>query len=101
MKLEMSPKRANDDSPLICQQGKAYKLNKHFLDLIHVSDTTALTLKESIYAVLWANGLSIQDIRGQGYDKASNTRGDWNRLKALVLNECLYAYYIHCMAYQL
>jgi hypothetical protein len=72
-----------------------------FLDLIHVSDTTALTLKESICAVLSANGLSIQDIRGQGYDGASNMRGEWNGLKALILNDCPYAYYIHCMAHQL
>jgi hypothetical protein len=71
-------------------------IKERFLDLIHVSDT-----KESICAVLSANGLSIQDIRGQGYDGASNMRGEWNGLKALILNECPYAYYIHCMAHQL
>ncbi|KAF0934874.1 hypothetical protein E2562_028877, partial [Oryza meyeriana var. granulata] len=76
-------------------------IKERFLDLIHVSDTTALTLKESICAVLSANGLSIQDIRGQGYDGATNMRGEWNGLKALILNECSYAYYIHCMAHQL
>jgi len=38
-------------------------IKERFLDLIHVSDTTALTLKESICAVLSANGLSTQDIR--------------------------------------
>ena len=76
-------------------------IKERFLDLIHVNNTTALTLKESICAVLSANGLSIQDIRGQGYDGASNMRGEWNGLKALILNECPYAYYIHCMAHQL
>ena len=76
-------------------------IKERFLDLIHVSDTTALTLKESICVVLSANGLSTQDIRGQGYDGASNMRGEWNGLKALILNECPYAYYIHCMTYQL
>jgi len=76
-------------------------IKERFLDLIHVSDTTALTLKESICVVLSANGLSTQDIRGQGYDGASNMRGEWNGLKALILNECPYAYYIHCMAHQL
>ncbi|KAF0933771.1 hypothetical protein E2562_019239, partial [Oryza meyeriana var. granulata] len=76
-------------------------IKERFLDLIHVSDTTTLTLKESICAVLLANGLSIQDIRGQGYDGASNMRGEWNGLKALILNECPYAYYIHCIAHQL
>uniref|UniRef100_A0A8I6XU49 HAT C-terminal dimerisation domain-containing protein n=1 Tax=Hordeum vulgare subsp. vulgare TaxID=112509 RepID=A0A8I6XU49_HORVV len=28
-------------------------------------------------------------------------RGEWNGLKALILQECPYAYYIHCLAHQL
>jgi hypothetical protein len=76
-------------------------IKERFLDLVHVKDTTALTLKNSICVVLTANSLSIEDIRGQGYDGASNMRGEWNGLKALILNECPYAYYIHCMAHQL
>ncbi|KAG2604865.1 hypothetical protein PVAP13_4NG097550 [Panicum virgatum] len=66
-------------------------IKERFLDLIHVKDTAALTLKDSICAVLSDNNLSVRDIRGQGYDGASNMRGD----------ECPYAYYIHCMAHQL
>jgi hypothetical protein len=69
-------------------------IKERFLDLVHVKDTAALTLKNSICAVLSDNSLNIQDIRGQGYDGASNMRGEWNGLKALVLNECPYAYYI-------
>jgi len=38
-------------------------IKERFLDLIHVSDTAALTLKEFICVVLSANGLSTQDIR--------------------------------------
>ena len=45
--------------------------------------------------------MNVQDIRGQGYDGASNMRGEWNGLKALILNDCPYAYYVHCMAHQL
>lgn len=74
---------------------------ERFLDLIHVKDTAAMTLKESICAVLADNNLSVNDIRGQGYDGASNMRGEWNGLKALILGDCPYAYYIHCMAHQL
>ena len=69
--------------------------------MVHVSDTTTSTLKESIYTVLASNDLSVQDIRGQGYDGASNMRGEWNGLKALILKDCPYAYYVHCMAHQL
>ncbi|GJN37158.1 hypothetical protein PR202_gb26084 [Eleusine coracana subsp. coracana] len=76
-------------------------IKERFLDIIHVQDTTALTLKESICAALTGNNLSVQDIRGQGYDGASNMRGEWNGLKALILNECPSAYYIHCMAHKL
>ncbi|KAJ1278816.1 hypothetical protein BS78_04G107800, partial [Paspalum vaginatum] len=76
-------------------------IQERFLDLIHVTDTAALTLKDSICAVLADNNLSVHDIRGQGYDGASNMRGEWNGLKASILKECPYAYYIHCMAHQL
>ncbi|KAL9671594.1 hypothetical protein QQ045_009164 [Rhodiola kirilowii] len=45
--------------------------------------------------------LAIESIRGQGYDGASNTRGEWNGLQALVARECSYAYYVHCLASRL
>ena len=61
----------------------------------------ALTLKDEIYSILSHHSLDIQDIRGQGYDGASNMRGEWNGLKALVSNDCPYAYYIHCFAHRL
>jgi hypothetical protein len=77
------------------------EIRERFINLIHVSDTCALTLKNSIIAVLADIGLNVQNIRGQGYDGASNMRGEFNGLKALVLQECPYAYYIHCLAHQL
>ncbi|XP_073353905.1 uncharacterized protein [Aegilops tauschii subsp. strangulata] len=76
-------------------------IQEHFVDVIHVNDTPALTLKETICTVLADNNLNVEDIRGQAYDGASNMRGEWNRLKALILKACPYAYYIHCMAHQL
>ena len=76
-------------------------MKKHFLGLIHVVDTTALTLKKGIYSLLSQHCLDIQNIRRQGYDGASNMRGMWNGLQALILNDCSYAYYIHCFAHRL
>ena len=76
-------------------------LRERFFGLVHVSDTAALTLKKSIYFVLSNHNLDIQNIRGQGYDGASNMRGEWNGLQALILKDCPYAYYIHCLAHQL
>ncbi|KAK9713266.1 hypothetical protein RND81_06G016100 [Saponaria officinalis] len=37
----------------------------------------------------------------QGYDGASNMRGEWSGLQTLFLNECPYAYYVHCFAHRL
>ena len=76
-------------------------IKERFLDVIHVTNTAALTFKEAICTILADNNLNVRDIRGQGYDGASNMRGEWNGLKALILNECPYAYYVHCMAHQL
>ena len=45
--------------------------------------------------------LDIQNIRGQGYDGASNIRGESNGLQALISHDCPYAYYIHCFAHRL
>jgi len=41
------------------------------------------------------------NIRGQGYDGANNMRGECNGLQALFINDCPYAYYVHCLAHQL
>ncbi|KAI3445151.1 hypothetical protein Pfo_001816 [Paulownia fortunei] len=35
------------------------------------------------------------------YDGASTMRGEWNGLQTLFLNECPYAYYVHCFAHRL
>lgn len=40
-------------------------------------------------------------MRGQGYDGASNMRGEFNGLKALILKDNPSAHYIHCFAHQL
>nr|GEV00001.1 hypothetical protein [Tanacetum cinerariifolium] len=76
-------------------------IKERFLDLVHVKDTNVLTLKNEILSSLSYLKLDVQDIRGQGYDGASNMRGEWNGLKALILNECPFAYYVHCFAHQL
>ncbi|XP_030964331.1 zinc finger MYM-type protein 1-like [Quercus lobata] len=76
-------------------------IKEHFFHVVHVRDTTALTLKNEICAVLSRYNLHIENIRGQGYDGASNMRGEWNGLQALFLKDCPYAYYVHCMAHRL
>ena len=76
-------------------------IQERFFDLVHVKDTLALTLKNEISDVISRHRLDIQNIHGQGYDGASNIRGEWKGLQALYLNDCPYAYYVHCFAYRL
>ncbi|XP_055960641.1 uncharacterized protein LOC130015115 [Mercurialis annua] len=53
-------------------------VQERFFDLVHVFDTSAVTLKNNISAILSYHNLSTHNIRGQGYDGASNMRGEWN-----------------------
>jgi ribosomal protein L22 len=76
-------------------------VRERFFGLVHVANTTAPTLQKGIYFVLSQHKLAIENIRGQGYDGASNMRCEWNRLQALISNDCPYAYYIHCFAHRL
>ena len=76
-------------------------VKERFFGLIHVVDSAALTLKKRIYSLLSQHCLDIQNIRGQGYDGASNMRGMWNGLQTLNLNDCSYTYYIHFFAHRL
>ncbi|TYI36023.1 hypothetical protein ES332_A03G114400v1 [Gossypium tomentosum] len=80
---------------------KQGQVKERFFDIVHVKDTASLTLKNVIFKVLLQHSFDIQNIRGQGYDGASNMRGEFNGLQALILNDCRYAYYVHCFAHRL
>jgi len=51
-------------------------IQERFFEIVHVKDTSASTLKNEIYVVLSQHRLDIQNIRGQGYDGASNMCGE-------------------------
>ncbi|GAV65166.1 Dimer_Tnp_hAT domain-containing protein/DUF4371 domain-containing protein [Cephalotus follicularis] len=76
-------------------------IQERFFDLVHVSDTYALTLKNEISSIFSRHNLDIQNLRGQGYDGASNMRGEFNGLQALFLKDYTHAYYVHCFAQHL
>jgi len=59
-----------------------------------------LTLQSELCTILARHDLQVQDMRGQGYDGASNMLGAWNGLQAF-LKDCPCAYYVHCFAHQL
>nr|AWA45208.1 hypothetical protein SO171B07_000005 [Saccharum officinarum] len=76
-------------------------VQERFFDLIHVKNTKALTLKKELSSLLSSYAFDVQNLRDQGYDGASNMKGELNGLQALFLKECPYAYSVHCYAHRL
>ena len=74
---------------------------ERFVGIQHVTDTTSSSLKDAIDTFFSRNSLSISKLRGQGYDGASNMKGELNGLKTKILREQPCAYYVHCFAHQL
>ncbi|XP_071705044.1 uncharacterized protein [Rutidosis leptorrhynchoides] len=76
-------------------------VKERFVGVVHVKETSSLTLKGAIDNLFAEHNVSLKQIRGQGYDGASNMQGEFNGLKALILKDNSSAYYIHCFAHQL
>ncbi|XP_074314652.1 uncharacterized protein LOC141649882 [Silene latifolia] len=76
-------------------------LVEHFVGITHVTNTSAISLKSAIDELFDEYKLSLSRVRGQGYDGASNMRGQFGGLKALIQKDNSSAHYIHCFAHQL
>ena len=74
---------------------------ERLLGVQHVVDTTSANLKRSLDAMFVKHDLSMSRLRGQGYDGASNMRGELHGLKTLILADNPHAFYVHCFAHQL
>ncbi|CAN6557300.1 unnamed protein product [Malus baccata var. baccata] len=72
-----------------------------FLGVQHVFSTTSSSLEEAIERFFATTNLSMSKLRGQGYDGASNMKGELNGLKTKILNKYSQAFYVHCFAHQL
>lgn len=68
---------------------------ERFINLVHVKDTIASTLRKEISNVLSHRNPNIENIQGQGYYGANNMQGEWNGLQVLFLHDCPYAYYVY------
>lgn len=77
------------------------ELQERFLAIKHITDCTSVGIKKALVHVLDYHGLPISRLRGQGYDGASNMRGEFNGLQKLIRDESPYAFYVHCFAHQL
>ncbi|KAG8060174.1 hypothetical protein GUJ93_ZPchr0002g23303 [Zizania palustris] len=76
-------------------------VKERFVGLVHVNETNSASLKSAIDALFADLKLSLKQVRGQGYDGASNMRGEFNGLQSLIMRENSSAYYVHCFAHQL
>ena len=76
-------------------------VKESFVGLVHVKETTSSNLKSCIDSLFAKFKLSLKQVRGQGYDGASNMRGEFNGLQSLIMRESSTAYYVHCFAHQL
>jgi hypothetical protein len=50
-------------------------IKERLIGVVHVSETSASYLKSNIDSLFAKYGLSTTQVRGQGYDGASNMRG--------------------------
>ncbi|KAK1357572.1 hypothetical protein POM88_050828 [Heracleum sosnowskyi] len=78
-------------------------IKERFVGLVHVKETSSLTLKLAIDSLLTELGLSLKKIRGQGYDGASNMRGEKDAQKRQANGLQIYftsfdfVFYLHLM----
>nr|XP_033513249.1 zinc finger MYM-type protein 1-like isoform X1 [Nicotiana tomentosiformis]XP_033513250.1 zinc finger MYM-type protein 1-like isoform X2 [Nicotiana tomentosiformis] len=74
---------------------------ERFVGIVHVSNTSTMSLKKAICSFLSDHSISPTQIRGQGYDMYSNMQGELNGIMTLIMNESPSAYCIHYFAHQL
>ncbi|KAG5604984.1 hypothetical protein H5410_026476 [Solanum commersonii] len=58
-----------------------------FIGLVHIKDTSALSLKKAIVDLLAHHSLTLSNVRGQCYDGARNMQGEIGGLKTLIRQE--------------
>ncbi|KAC9592598.1 hypothetical protein E3N88_45589 [Mikania micrantha] len=68
-------------------------VKERFVGFVHVMEASSSALKFAIDTFFSKYGLSFRKLRGQGYDGANNMRGEFNGLKARILEENSSAYY--------
>ncbi|XP_052622278.1 uncharacterized protein LOC111898095 [Lactuca sativa] len=75
-------------------------VKERFIGVVHVKDTSSMTLKAAIDYAFTHKNLSMSQVIGQGYDGESNMQGAFG-LKALILQYNHSTHYVHCFAHQL
>ncbi|ESQ38729.1 hypothetical protein EUTSA_v10029343mg [Eutrema salsugineum] len=69
-------------------------VKERFIGLVHVKETSSLSLKCAVDSLFAKHRLSTNKLRGEGYDGASNMKVEFNGLTALILRENNSTYYV-------
>jgi len=72
-----------------------------FVGFVEMNSTTGLAIKNLILDKLKDIGLSINNLRGQGYDGSANMSGKNNGAQALIQNYQPLSFYTHCFSHSL
>lgn len=78
-------------------------IREDFLGFVKMTSTTGLAKKKknTILLKLKEVGLSLDNLREQGYDGGTNMSGKQNGVQSLILNEQPLAFYTHCFSHSL
>ncbi|XP_078438633.1 uncharacterized protein LOC144709105 [Wolffia australiana] len=88
-------------SVVLCFVDQHGEIRERFAGAIHVEDTRSETLFQHLLGFVHCFGLDIKRLCGQAYDVASNMRGEFNGLQALVRSHVPFAFYVHCFTQRL
>ena len=72
------------------------KIEESFIGVVAVRQTDHDTLVSAIKEIFEKHGLSLQNLRGQGYDGAANMSGHYSGVQAMIRKENSKAIYMHC-----
>lgn len=75
------------------------EIKEEFMTFIQCEDITGETLANNILNALREWGLDIQNLRGQGYDGASNMSGKFKGVQARLKEVNPKALYVHCASH--
>ncbi|XP_037747527.1 LOW QUALITY PROTEIN: zinc finger MYM-type protein 1-like [Chelonia mydas] len=76
-------------------------VKESFITFLEVEDTTGFGLLQALLDDLKRTGLSVMNIRGQGYDNGANMRGCISGVQARLLAENPRAFFVPCACHSL
>jgi hypothetical protein len=77
------------------------EIRKEFISFIKMERVRAADIEQAIIGLLIQLGLSLEDLRGQGYDGACTMAGEKSGVKRRIIDKQPKALYTHCSGHSL